>query len=95
MPVSLEDVRKVAELARLKFGPKEEQQLVEDLNKMLGYVALLSEIDTSGVAPTTHVISIKNVFREDKLGQCLNQEDVLFNAPSFGQGHFRVPKVIE
>ena len=95
MPVSLDDVRKVAELARLTFGSKEEQRLVEDLNRMLDYVASLNELDTDGVSPTAHVLPITNVFREDEPGASLTQAEALANAPSSGHGHFRVPKVIE
>ena len=59
MPVSLDDVRKVAQLARLAFNPEEEQRLVEDLNQMLAYVASLKELDTEGVAPTAHGCPVK------------------------------------
>lgn len=95
MPVSVDDVRKVAQLARLTFGAREEQRLVEELNRMLGYVALLDELDTAGVVPTTHVLPISNVFREDEPGPSLSQAEALANAPSSGHGHFRVPRVIE
>ena len=95
MPVTLEDVRKVAELARLEFDSKEESRLLEDLNQMLQYVAALSELDTDGVPATAHVLPVANVFRDDVVRPSLSQEEALANAPSFGHGHFRVPKVIE
>ena len=95
MPVTLDDVRKVAELARLKFDQDEEERLVAELNRLLDYVAALNQLDTTGVSPTAHVLPISNVFREDRARPSLPQEEALANAPSSGHGHFRVPKVIE
>ena len=95
MRVSLEDVRKVAQLARLALTPEEEVQLIGELNQILDYVAALDELDTAGVAPTSHVLPLSNVFREDEITPSLPQAEALANAPSSGHGHFRVPKVIE
>ena len=95
MPVTVDDVRKVAELARLQFDHDDEERLVEELNRLLDYVAALDELDTTGVSPTAHVLPISNVFREDRTQPSLPQEEALANAPSSGHGHFRVPKVIE
>ncbi|MBT3602204.1 MAG: Asp-tRNA(Asn)/Glu-tRNA(Gln) amidotransferase subunit GatC [Candidatus Latescibacteria bacterium] len=95
MPVSKVDVQKVAELARLSFSSDEEDLLVDELNRMLDYVAVLDALDTTGVSPTAHVLPLENAFRSDVLGQSLTQEDALANAPLSGQGHFRVPRVIE
>lgn len=95
MSVSLDDVRKVAQLARLALTPEEEQRLVEELNQVLTYAASLEELDTTGIAPTAHVLPMANVFRKDTPGSSLPQAEALANAPSSGHGHFRVPKVIE
>jgi aspartyl-tRNA(Asn)/glutamyl-tRNA(Gln) amidotransferase subunit C len=95
MAVTLEDVRKVARLARLRFTPEEEGRLIDDLNQVLDYVASLDELDTSNVAPTAHVLPISNVFRNDEKRPSLSQAEALANAPSSGHGHFRVPKVID
>ncbi len=95
MSVTRDDVRKVAKLARLSFSEEEETRLVTDLNQMLAYVASLNELDTSQVAPTTHVLPLTNVFRADEPTESLSQEAALANAPRSGHGHFRVPKVIE
>ena len=95
MRVTVDDVRKVTQLARLSFSEDEEQRLVDDLNQMLAYVTSLNELDTEGVAPTAHVLPLSNVFREDEPEGALPQEVALSNAPSSGHGHFRVPKVIE
>ena len=95
MSVTLEDVRKVAQLARLRFDRDEEERLVVDLNQMLEYAAALEKLNTTGVAPTSHVLPVYNVFREDTPVSSLSQTEALSNAPSSGYGHFRVPKVIE
>jgi len=95
MPVTKDDVRKVAQLARLSFSPDEERLMVDELNRMLAYVTALDALDTTGVSPTAHVLPLENAFRSDVLGQSLSQKDALANAPLSGQGHFRVPRVIE
>jgi aspartyl-tRNA(Asn)/glutamyl-tRNA(Gln) amidotransferase subunit C len=95
MAVTLEDVRKVARLARLRFSPEEERRLIDDLNQVLDYVAALDELDTSDVAPTAHVLPMSNVFRNDEKRPSLSQAEALANAPSSGHGHFRVPRVID
>jgi aspartyl-tRNA(Asn)/glutamyl-tRNA(Gln) amidotransferase subunit C len=95
MAVTLDDVRKVAYLARLSFSPAEEARLVDELNRILGYMEKLNELNTEGVSPTSHVLPISNVFREDAVVPSLSQDDLLANAPSGRGGYFRVPKVIE
>jgi aspartyl-tRNA(Asn)/glutamyl-tRNA(Gln) amidotransferase subunit C len=95
MPVTKDDVRKVAQLARLSFSPDEERLMVDELNRMLAYVNALDALDTTGVSPTAHVLPLENAFRTDVLGQSLSQKEALANAPLSGQGHFRVPRVIE
>ena len=95
MSVSRDDVQKIAQLARLAFTPEEEAQLTGDLNRMLEYVATLDQLDTTGVPPTAHVLPMENAFRDDVTRPSLNRADALGNAPLAGQGHFRVPKVIE
>ncbi len=95
MSVTLEDVRKVAQLARLSFDRNEEERLVADLNQMLDYATALEKLNTTDVSTTAHVLPVYNVFREDTPVSSLSQTEALSNAPSSGHGHFRVPKVIE
>ena len=95
MAVAVEDVRKVAHLARLRFTPEEEARMVDELNRILDYMKNLNELDTEGVPPTSHVLPISNVFREDVVTPSLPRDQLLANAPSKRQGYFRVPKVIE
>ncbi len=95
MAVTLDEVRNVARLARLSFSPEEEGRMVVELNRILDYVEKLNELDTEGVPPTSHVLPISNVFREDVLVPSLSRDELLANAPSKWRGYFRVPKVIE
>ncbi|SVA90047.1 uncharacterized protein METZ01_LOCUS142901, partial [marine metagenome] len=65
MSVSLMDVDHVATLAWLRFSDEEREQLVDQLNEILNYVEQLDKIDTADVPPTSHVLDLRNVLRED------------------------------
>lgn len=94
MSVSKDDVKKIAELARLEFTENEIEELNVDLNKILGYVEKLNELDTENVEPLSHPIENNNVFREDKVQESISREKALKNAPDSSSEHFKVPKVI-
>jgi aspartyl-tRNA(Asn)/glutamyl-tRNA(Gln) amidotransferase subunit C len=94
MKISPEEVKHVADLARLEMTPEEVESMTRQLDGILSYVAKLNELDTAGVQPTTHAISIVNVFREDQVKPSLDREDVLANAPQQDGESFVVPKVI-
>jgi aspartyl-tRNA(Asn)/glutamyl-tRNA(Gln) amidotransferase subunit C len=95
MKVRREEVRRVAELARLALTPQEEEALVADLGAILGYVEKLRELDTEGVPPTAHVHDTGSAFRADEVRNAADVEALLANAPDRWQGFFRVPKIIE
>lgn len=95
MSVSEKDVRYVANLARLQLSEEEVQSLAGDMNKILGYMELLNEIDTSDVEPLEHVIELESRLRKDEAKAPLSHEDALKNAPDADSDYFRVPKVIE
>ncbi|MBI4842977.1 MAG: Asp-tRNA(Asn)/Glu-tRNA(Gln) amidotransferase subunit GatC [Nitrospirae bacterium] len=88
-------VEDVSLLARLKLADEEKVLFSEQLGKVIGYIDKLNELDTSGVEPTSHVLPLKNVFREDRLSPSLQRDDALSNAPDGRGGFFRVPKIIE
>ena len=94
MKISPEEVKHVADLARLEMTSEEVESMTQQLDGILSYVAKLNELDTEGVQPTTHAISIVNVFREDLVKPSLDREDVLANAPQQDNESFVVPKVI-
>lgn len=82
-------------LAKLELSDEEKEQAKLDMSRMLNYIDKLSELDTKGVEPMSHVFSTQNVFREDEVtnGDC--REDILKNAPSVKDGMFKVPRTVE
>ena len=92
--ISKEVVEKVAKLSRLNLDEAEIVLYAEQLSQILDTMEGLQQIDTDGVAPLAHVLPIENVFREDDVGQCLRQEEVLANAPEQSDGMFQVPKIV-
>ena len=95
MKITTREVRYVADLARLELSPEEVELFTGDMNRILDYMDQLNELDTAGVEPTSHVLSLKNVFREDVVVDSLPVDEVLANAPRRDKGHFVVPKIIE
>ena len=95
MSVSADQVRHIANLARLAMSEEEIQRLVPELNNILGWVEQLGEVNTEGVEPLATVVEQKLRLREDEVtdGDC--RDDVLANAPVAEHGFFAVPKVIE
>ncbi|MBG0742397.1 MAG: Asp-tRNA(Asn)/Glu-tRNA(Gln) amidotransferase subunit GatC [Cylindrospermopsis raciborskii KL1] len=92
--IDREQVRKVANLARLELTPKEEEQFTLQLGSILEYVEQLGELDVSNVPPTTRAIDLSNVTREDKLQPYLDREAILRSAPQQEGDFFKVPKIL-
>jgi aspartyl-tRNA(Asn)/glutamyl-tRNA(Gln) amidotransferase subunit C len=95
MSITVKDVQHVAKLARLQLSPEEEATLTEQMNAILQYAEKLNELDTDHVKPTTHVLQVSNVMREDVVRESLSQEAALLNAPDEEEGQFKVPAVLE
>lgn len=95
MIISKNDVEHVAKLARLEVSEAEKEELTGQLNNILGYVSKMDKIDTNNIKPTSHVLHLKNVFREDVAKENLEHEKVFLNAPEHDGKHFIVPQVIE
>jgi aspartyl-tRNA(Asn)/glutamyl-tRNA(Gln) amidotransferase subunit C len=95
MKITKHEVEHVAKLARLELSEQDKDKLTDQLSNILTYVEKLNEIDTKGVEPTSHVLDINNVMREDVAGESLSQERALANAPDKAAGHYKVPKIIE
>ncbi|MNC71204.1 Aspartyl/glutamyl-tRNA(Asn/Gln) amidotransferase subunit C [compost metagenome] len=95
MSITVKDVQHVAKLARLHLSPEEEAKLTEQMNAILQYAEKLNELDTENVKPTTHVLQVSNVMRDDVVKESLSQEEALLNAPEDEDGHFKVPAVLE
>jgi len=95
VPVSIEDVKRVARLAYLEFSPEEEEQLVGELNQILDYMTKLKALDTEDVAPTSHVAPVADAFREDEVEEFASLGELLSQGPDIRDGYFRVPRVID
>lgn len=79
----------------LQFSAEEREELESDLEKMIGFVDKLKELDTAGVEPLLHMAGEVNVLRDDVPGDMLSQEEALQNAPLHNDQFFLVPKVIK
>lgn len=95
MKITVNIVENVANLARLEFSGEETQRIATELDGILNYVDKLSELDTTSVEPTSHVLPIKNVFRQDNAVPSLSPDDALANAPDRSGDFYRVPKILE
>lgn len=93
--ISKEQAQHVAHLARLKFSDEELEKLTTELDAIIGYAELLDEVDTTGIKPTSHVLDMKNVMREDTPEKGASREELLKNAPDHKDGLFKVPSAIE
>jgi len=91
-----EDVRRIAELARLELGDADVEKFGQQINDILEYAAQLQQIDTAGVAPTAHVLGVVPAWRDDVPNPSLDRTDALSNAPDADRrlGLFKVPKVL-
>lgn len=94
MKADKETVKKIAHLARLEFEGNEDE-MVNGMNEMLDFVEKLKELDTTGVAPLTHISTELNVMREDVVKNTISHEEALLNAPKKDSDYIRVPKVME
>ena len=95
MSVTPEQVRHIANLARIAMSEEDLARLVPELNNILGWVEQLAEVDTDGVEPLTAVIDQKLRLRDDVVNDGDCRDEVLANAPEPQHGFFGVPKVIE
>jgi aspartyl-tRNA(Asn)/glutamyl-tRNA(Gln) amidotransferase subunit C len=91
MAITREDVLHVAALAQLELNEDEIVRLTEQLSDILGAVGKVSELDLSDVPPTSHPLSVVNVFRPDVPRPSLPLEDAFANAPERDGDLFRVP----
>jgi len=95
MSVSPEQVRHIANLARIAMSDEEIERLVPELNAIIGWVEQLGEVNTDGIEPLTAVIDQKLRLREDQVTAGNIRGEVLANSPGAEHGFFAVPKVIE
>ena len=95
MELSHDEVRKIADLARLDLSDQEVELYATQLSHILSYFRELQEIDTSDIPPTASVLPITNVFREDVAGSTLPPEESLRNAHDSLGNQFKVSAVLD
>lgn len=93
--ITTNEVKHVAALARLEFDDDQIQQFTYHLARVLDYIGKLNELDTTDIPPTSHVLSIRNVVKEDVAKPSYDRDLVLATAPAAEDGYFEVPQVIE
>jgi aspartyl-tRNA(Asn)/glutamyl-tRNA(Gln) amidotransferase subunit C len=95
LKITSELVDHVAGLAKLDLNEEEALKMEKQLADILGYISLLEELDTARVPPTSHVLDLANVMREDEVRPSLPVEKGLANAPEKHGTAFKVPRIIE
>jgi len=93
VPVSKEEVEKIALLAKLKLSEDEKEKFTIQLSEILDYIEKLNELDTEGKSPLYHILEFETPLREDRAQTTMPREDVLRNAPAHENGYFKTPKV--
>ncbi len=95
MSIDKETVKHIAHLSRIELQPKELEKLSGQLDGILGFIDKISTLNIDKVNPTSHILPISNVLREDTPHTSLPPEKALENAPSKKGSFFSVPKIIE
>jgi aspartyl-tRNA(Asn)/glutamyl-tRNA(Gln) amidotransferase subunit C len=88
------EVREIAQLARLRLGEAEVTRMAGELDAILGYIEELRQLDTSGVEPMTHAVPFSCPQRPDEVGPMLPPEQALANAPARDGNFFLVPRIV-
>lgn len=94
MSISQEEVKKVANLARLQLTEGEENEFVSQLNDILNYFEQLQELNTDDVEPTTRAIDVNNITRNDLQLTYEDRESLLNSSPEREEDFFKVPKIL-
>ena len=95
MKITKEEIEHIALLARLTLSAEEKDLFGSQLSGILDYMEKLNELDTRNIEPTSHVLSLHNVMRDDTPLLSIPREKALMNAPSCTEKFYRVPKIIE
>jgi len=95
MAITEETIQYVAALAKLSVSEEEKKKVAKDLDNILDYIETMNGLDTEGVEPMSHVLPVKNVFREDVVVNENDRDQLLTNAPQKKDGSFMVPKTVE
>jgi len=94
MKITKEEVLYVARLARLDLEADAIDTFAGQIDEILDYIEKLNQVDTAGIQPTSHAISLTNAFRADEQREHLDRQRALANAPESEDGCFVVPKIV-
>lgn len=95
MAITKDTVKYTAHLARIDLKPKDLEKLSQQLQEILGFIDKLKKVDVKDIAPTSHILPINSVLRDDLPLESLSSDEALENAPQRQGNFFSVPKVIE
>ena len=95
MKIDTDMVDYIAHLSRLELQPGEKQAMTEELERIVAYMDVLNELDTTGIEPMSHVFPLKNVLREDEELPSQDRAELLACAPASDGEAFLVPKAVE
>jgi len=95
MALSIEEIKKIASLARIALTPKEEARHAETISAVLDYMELLSEVDTEKIKPTFSVAGLNNIARDDESELSLNKELLIRAMPKVKANLLEVPGVFK
>ncbi|MFA5090431.1 MAG: Asp-tRNA(Asn)/Glu-tRNA(Gln) amidotransferase subunit GatC [Candidatus Omnitrophota bacterium] len=93
--IEINAIEQLATLARIRLSIQEARELSCQLQDILDFIGKLGELDIKDIPPTSHILPINNILREDNPSGSLTPDNVLKNAPSREGDFFIVPKVIE
>lgn len=93
--LTIEEVKKIADLAKIRLTPDEEKRHAETISVVFDYMKILNEVNTEGVNPTYEVNDLKNIWREDEIKNCDHRKELLDNMPEKYAGMLVVPGVFE
>jgi aspartyl-tRNA(Asn)/glutamyl-tRNA(Gln) amidotransferase subunit C len=93
MSLSAEEVRRVADLARLELSEADVETMARQLSAIVDYINQLQQVNTDGVEPLAHALDLHDVFRDDVPGKSLNEDEALANAPARKDNFYSVPAV--
>lgn len=94
MPINIETIDKLAQLARLNFDNVQKESIANDVQRMVHFVEKLNELDTTGIEPLLHMSKNINILRADEIQGSITVDEALKNAPQANASFFKVPKVI-
>ncbi len=94
MRITKDEVKHISLLSRLLFTDEEIETFTKDLDSILEYISKISELNTENIEPTSHVVPLENVMRDDIVKPSLSIEEALQNAPDKESNCFKVPKIL-